>query len=392
MAKLKILYIVTQGECGGAQRYVFDLATSFADEFDVTIAIGEQEGRRDLQQKLQITNYKLQIIQLRHLVRKISPFHDILAIFELAKLYKTLKPDIIHLNSSKAGILGSFAKSLFTHHSSLIYTAHGWVFNEPLNRAKKALYQWLERFTARWKNKIIVLSDFDRHSGEKIGIEKEKIIKIPLGIETPTFLDKKEAREKILDILNKRDSSTSFHFGRNDTVIVTIANLYSTKGLDTLIEAIRLLADRERDSSTSFHFGRNDSDIKFVIIGEGPERKNLENLIKKNQLKNTVFLTGTIDNASQYLKAFDLFVLPSRKEGLPYTILEAIAAGLPIVATDVGGVKELVADAITPNDPKILAEKIIQTIKNPVCTQKNIPQLREMFEKTKANYLSCLLQ
>jgi len=383
MVKTKILYIITQGEWGGSQRYVYDLATNLADDFCVTIAVGEPEGRRDLQQKLQITNYKLQInnkiqiIQLQHLQRNISPWRDILAIFEIAKLYKTLKPDIVHLNSSKAGILGSLAGLLKIKNYKLkiIYTVHGWVFNEPLGRIKKALYRWLEKLTSRWKNKIIVLSDFDYQTGQQSGIPKDKLIKIPLGIEMPQFLDRNEAREKIVNIFNKRDSSTSFHFGRNDTTIITVANLYPTKGLNTLIEAINLINNKYQITN-----------IKCVIIGEGSERIGLEKLIKKYQLENIVYLTGTINNASQYLKAFDLFVLPSRKEGVPYTILEAMAAGMLIVATDVGGVKELIADAIIPNDPKILAEKIIQTIKNPTYTQKNTPSLEEMLKKTKNIY------
>ena len=181
MNKQKLLYIITQGEWGGAQRHVFDLATNLADEFDITVAVGEQDGRHDLQQKLQI-NSKIQIVQLKHLIRPVSPIHDILALFEIAKLYKTLKPDIVHLNSSKAGITGSFAKlfvkncKLKIENCKLIYTVHGWVFNEPLGRAKKALYRWLEKFTARWKKKIIVLSDFDHQTGQKAGREKEENI------------------------------------------------------------------------------------------------------------------------------------------------------------------------------------------------------------------------
>src|SRR3989338_4857857 len=121
--KLKILYVITQGEWGGAQRYIFDLATNLADDFDVTVAVGEKQGKTDLQKKLgnwetrklkttdnKNTEYRIQNIGLKHLKRNISPIHDILAVFELAKLYRNLKPDIVHLNSSKAGILGSLAK------------------------------------------------------------------------------------------------------------------------------------------------------------------------------------------------------------------------------------------------------------------------------------------
>ncbi len=375
MAKLKILYIVTQGEWGGAQRYVFDLATNLANEFVITIAIGEPEGRCDLQDKMKQWNEgrgtrDVNIIQLKHLVRKISPIHDILAIFELAKLYKTIKPDIIHLNSSKASILGSFAFSFFVPRaSSDIYTVHGWVFNEPLNQFKKTLYRWLEKFTAKWKDKIIVLSDSDYQTGQQAGISTNKLIKIPLGISPPIFLSKEKARQELSKL-------SHISYLPSHTIVGTIANLYPTKGLDTLIEAINIINIKYQISN-----------IKFFIVGDGPEKNNLQSLITKYGLQN-VHLLGAIDNAAQYLPAFDIFVLPSRKEGMPYTLLEAVAAGLPIVATNVGGVKELIIDAIILNDPKILAEKIIQTIKNPIYQYKNTTPLGEMLEKTKTTYFS----
>ena len=115
--KPKLLYVITQGAWGGAQKYVFDLATSLADDFDVTVAIGEPDGVQDLQSRITLRQAqgrqyhvsRIKIMQLKHVVRRISPLHDFLAIFELRQLYKKIKPDIVHLNSSKASIIGSLA-------------------------------------------------------------------------------------------------------------------------------------------------------------------------------------------------------------------------------------------------------------------------------------------
>ncbi len=424
----RLLFVITNGVWGGAQRYVFDLATNLADGFEVTVAVGEPDGRKDLQNKVKNEKLKVKSVQLKHLVRKIHPIHDILAIFELRKLYKDLKPDIIHLNSSKAGIIGSIASirhperspkgevegSLEQRDSStrpkssvgmtVIYTVHGWVFNEPTRKLGKFLYRWLEKFTAHWKDKIIVLSDRDLNDGIQIDIDTNKLLKIPLGIEPPVFLEREIARQFLDSCLRRNDKNKILSpflvphplrlakdGGRahSSSLIGTIANLYPSKGLDILIEAVKILSLRGQSPKQSpgiaTPFGLA---MTFLIIGEGPEKLRLENLIKKYHLENTIFLIGALDNASQYLKAFDLFVLPSRKEGLPYTLLEALSAQIPIIATDVGGIKELLPDAIKPENPQILAEKILTGMENKNTQQKNIPiiTLTEMLEKIQKLY------
>ena len=405
LPKTKILHIITKGEWGGAQRYVFDLATNLSQNFDVTLAVGEMKGRPDLQDKIERLSAKggsasggkdckITIIQLKHMVRSISPIHDVLAILELAKLYKTLGPDIVHLNSSKAGITGSIAMLLQIKNNKLkiIYTVHGWIFNEPTRKIGRWLYRFLEKFTARWKDKIIVLSEQDFLSGKQLGIPEKKLVKIPLGIEMPKFLDREEARKKIFSIIKQRDSSVAA-LPQNDKYIGTTANLYKTKGLDVLIEAVNDVVNVSAQGGSASG-GEN---VKFVVIGEGPERKNLESLIKKYHLENTVFLIGAVDNAAQYLRAFDLFVLPSRKEGLPYTLLEAAAGKIPVVATDVGGVPSLIENKktgllIQSENSRKLTDALLYALENPtkmrqMAEHAHLHNLEEMIKQTTSLYL-----
>lgn len=319
--KSSILYLVTQGgPWGGAQRYINDLTRVLSQEIGVIVAIGEPHGPKDLQKKLG----GCKIIQLRHLKRSISPIHDLLAVFEIARLYKKIQPGIIHLNSTKAGILGSLARLLVRRPPRIIYTVHGWVFNEPLSGVTKILYRLLEHFTARWKDTIIVLSLQDKKDGEEtVHIHPSKMALIPLGVSrTSNPLTQGEARSQLAKFLPKNQQTAVYWIG-------TIANFYPTKGLDILIKAVAILKD-------------NIPSLSVSIIGDGPERKKLEALIASYQLQTTVLLTGFLENASQYIPAFDLFVLPSRKEGLPYTILEAQAERLPIVATNVGGIPSVI--------------------------------------------------
>jgi len=384
--KPSILYIITQGSWGGAQRYVFDLATNLADELDITVAVGEPNGKKDLQEKLQVKGQrsKVQVIQLKHLVRRISPFHDLLALFELKKLYKKINPDIVHLNSSKAGIIGSIASWLrITGYGLLVYTVHGWVFTEPLGRLKTFLCRKLEQWTARLKDRIIVLSEHDGTIAKQVlYIPEKKLALTPLGFQATPLLSKEAAREALQSMAKNPIPNSAIWIG-------TIAGLYKTKGIDILIQAIHNL---------NFQFPV--SSFQFLIIGDGPEKNNLGLLVSGYGLPNIHFL-GYQEDASQYLNVFDLFVLPSRKEGFPYTILEAINAGVPIVATRVGAVPERIKHKKTgllvePGNAAALSEQLADACAHPEAMQryaaeaiKNTEQsLSQMITNTKHVYSS----
>ena len=149
----KILYIITQSELGGAQRYLLDLATNLdKNQYEVHIAFG---GNGEVFGPLE--GQKIASHGLKHLIRSISPISDIKAYFEIKKLISDIKPDIVHLNSSKAGVLGSMAiKKLKV--PKTIYTAHGFVFNEPMNPIKKWIYKRAEIGTSKRVHNIISVS------------------------------------------------------------------------------------------------------------------------------------------------------------------------------------------------------------------------------------------
>jgi len=311
--------------------------------------------------------------QLRYTNRAINPLKDLLAFFELLKLIKNEKPDIIHLNSSKIGITGSLAgwliKKVIGHLSFIIiYTVHGWVFNEPLPWLLKKLYFILEKWTSRFKYKIITVSEHDRGIALKNKIARpEKLVTIPNGLDQAelNFLDKNTAREKLLALLSLNEQQQTSH---EPQIIGTIANLYPTKGINYLICAAQELIKKRPN-------------LIFLIIGDGPEKSYLQSFllsvarrakegILNHQLQRNFFFLGKIEEAYKYLKAFDIFVLPSVKEGLPYTLLEAQAAELPIIATNVGGIPEMLTDQLNgllvpPADPDKLTEAINKLLDNP---------------------------
>ncbi|MDP2709131.1 MAG: glycosyltransferase family 4 protein [bacterium] len=350
----KILYFITQSEYGGAQRYVFDLAHNLKAEFQVAVALGEQGNNGTLAKILDKNNIKYYIIP--HLKRGISPLNEIMTLYEIIKLIKQHQPDIIHLNSSKISILGSLAALIInirvtSYELRVIYTAHGWVFNEPLPALIKYFYLFAEKFTARFKDKIICVSEFDRRVALKRKIAPaEKLITIHNGLAPVEFYGKEEAKKIILRV-------TGCELRVASLLIGSIGNLYPTKGFKYLIEAANILINEKKLLAA------------FIIIGEGAERKKLEQLIAGYKLKNNFILAGRIDQPAKLLPAFDLYACSSVKEGFPYSVLEAMQAGLPIVSTNAGGIPEMIEHEKTgllskPADAKALAENIKLLINN----------------------------
>ena len=348
MAQKTILYLITQSELGGAQRYCLDLAINLKNEFNVILAFGEQGGKGELAKKLD--KEKIKYYSIPYLKRSISPISDFLALIQIVKLIKKIKPDIIHLNSSKISILGgvaaSISKLLITNYQlQIVYTAHGWVFNEPMPVWQKIFYKYAEKITAYFKEKIICVSEFDYKTALAQNIcPSRKLITIHNGIAPIDFLPRQEAREKL-------------NLPENQFIVGSIGNLYKTKGFAYLIEATKKLIDEGIEITT-------------VIIGEGGGRKSLTELIKRHKLEDNVILAGRIPEAAKLLSAFDIYVCSSVKEGLSYTIIETMLNGLPIIATRVGGNPELIADGqtgilINSQEAGDLADKIKKLKNNP---------------------------
>jgi glycosyltransferase involved in cell wall biosynthesis len=324
---MKILYIITSADGGGAQKYVLDLAARFGGG----VAAGNEKS--DLFE--QAKKLRLAVYPVNSLKRNISPVKDIRAIFEIRRIIKSVNPDIVHLNSSKAGVLGGIAAKLAG--KKVIFTAHGMYYFTNTPPLKKWAYTWTEKFAALFWDRLIAVSKQDAGLALKHKLLQAKNISaIYNGLPPIIFLPKAQARQQLGTEQNK-------------VIVGCIAQYYSRKGLDVLIKATTILPEE---------FKRK---IQIVLIGQGPERTNLEKLINDLNLRETISLKSFQVQASSLLKALDIFVLPSRYEGFPYVLLEAMQAGLPIIATNVGGNAEALDDAgilVKSENPQALAEAI----------------------------------
>lgn len=302
--KMKVLYVITKANWGGAQRYVYDLATALPEAaFDVAVAFG-QPGQ--LAEKLHAA--EVRTLPILSLERDVSFLADAKSFFELARLFRAEKPDVVHVNSSKAAGIGALAARLIGV-PRIIFTVHGWPFLEPrsaVNRAFMYFFSWL---TALLSHAVIVVSEHDLAIARRMPCVARKIVRIYNGIDPHPHLG---SGERI---------RSAFPAGARITG--TIGELTRNKN------HISLLKEAQKDP-----------ELHVAIVGEGELRAWLEAKIKECGLEGRVKLFGFIP-AREALRGFDTFALPSLKEGLPYVLLEAKAAGLPIVANRVGGVGEI---------------------------------------------------
>ncbi len=343
----KILYLITLSELGGAQKYVLDLATkASAEGFDVSVAVG---GQPDGQLLTLLSRFSISSYYLRRLQRPLNLRSDFLAFFDICRLLRRLKPDIVHLNSSKAGSLGALAAKLCGV-KKIIYTVHGLVLNEPLSAPKRVFYWLSEWFSGLFKTRFICVSAADQQALLKNKIcraRKISVIHNGLDLAQINFWPRAEARAKLSLFASRQINDEVFLVG-------TLANFYPVKGLIYLIEAVKNVLPIYPQT-------------KFIMIGSGPELPTFKKIVNSYRLEQNIIFTDLVPTASQYLKALDLFVLPSLKEGLPYALLEASAAGLPIIATAVGGNPEVVTDdfnglLVPPADISSLTTALINLI------------------------------
>ncbi|PJA36704.1 MAG: hypothetical protein CO183_02105 [Candidatus Zambryskibacteria bacterium CG_4_9_14_3_um_filter_42_9] len=327
---MKILYGITKSNFGGAQRYVYELADEAKNKgFDVSVLCGRAENDKTsdnlLIKKLGVQNIK--VTPIDGLQRDISFTKEISSFFQILKIIKNERPDVFHINSSKMGALGAMAGRL-AGIKNIIFTAHGWAFNEPRPLWQKIPIKFFAWLTILCTHKTISVSEKIKKDMERWPFTKNKLVVIHNGMSRFNLAQRENG---------------SFTVG-------TIAELHRIKGLDILLIAWNKFIKKHQ--------------AKLVIIGEGEERKNLENMAQKLGISDSVIFKGFVDNARSFLSNFDIFCMPSRSEGMPYALLEAGLAKLPVIASAVGGITEIIENGqngilVEPEDAETIFSSLI---------------------------------
>lgn len=314
----RILILITLAEVGGAQTYVASLLPALAERYDVTVAAWGPGPLRAATEAAGASYVPLQWVR-----RDLHPWRDLKGLTELVALCRRVRPDLVHLNSSKAGVLGRLA-AWITRVPVRVFTVHGWAF-KAASGAGSTVYLLADRAMRPLTTETICVSETELAAGLRVRTcTRERTTVIRNGVEPP-------AEQAPLT-------------GRPPHV-VSVGRLKEPKTFVTLARALARLDPETYTAS---------------IIGDGPDRAAVE-----RELHGPVELLGERDDVPARLLAADLFVLSSASEGLPLSILEAMAAGLPVVASAVGGVPELVGDAgvlVPPRDEDALAAALAELL------------------------------
>lgn len=371
-----VLYVVTLSEWGGAQRYVYDLATRLgAAGFSATVACAPGGPLVD-----RLRAAGVPVHEVPELVRSIRPLTDLRALWKLYRLIRRLRPDIVHCNSSKAGILGRLATWL-AGVPVRIFTAHGWAFTEGRPHWQRWLLARTEALVAPLTHRIICVSEHDQELAVRCGVAPpERLVTIHNGVDP-------------VPLPTDSPAGSTGPAPQRPLTIIMVARLAPPKDPVLVLEGLGRLPGKLATLHADGAGGDAETPlVRLILVGDGPLRPEVEAdaaalgfrvetaaapVVDTSGGQGegaacTVILPGErpADEVPRLLAQADLFVLASRWEGLPYSIIEAMMTGLPVVASRVGGIPEMVEDGVTgflvpPGDADAMAAALARFLADP---------------------------
>jgi glycosyltransferase involved in cell wall biosynthesis len=302
---MRILYLVTKADMGGAQVHLLDLLRGFREMLEPVVATGEEGYFTEAVRQLGIPTYVVP-----HLVHPIAPLEDTRAIWEISKLVRSCKADLVHAHTSKAGLVGRLAARLAG--APAVFTAHTWCFSEGTSWKWRLAGIPAERVAARFTSAIINVSEANHDLAIEHGIPD---------------------RKRMLTIRNGIPDTTSRAQPRSDGVlkIVMVARFAEQKDQMTLMRAMAGL--------------KGPAMVQFV--GDGPTLGAARTEAGRLGIGDRVQFLGSRSDVAEILSQAHVFALATKWEGFPLSIIEAMRAGLPVVASDVGGISEAVIEGRT---------------------------------------------
>ena len=356
MSNIKVLQIIARLNIGGPAIYTILLSHELDKIGYKTILVKGTEGQTEGDMMYLAESKGVKPVIIPELGREIGFKNDLVAFYKLYKLIKSEKPDIVHTHTAKAGTLGRIAAWL-ADVPVILHTFHGHVLAGYFGKLKTLVFILIEKILARISTRIITLSNELKKELIEIGIAREKKIEvIPLGLELRPFMEGGFFGEF------KKELELS-----EDTVLIGIVGrLVPIKGHKYFLEAAKIINQGS---------GVRGQELRFVIIGDGELRKELEDYTKKLGIANDVVFTGFRRDLPKIYSDLDIVVLSSINEGTPVSIIEAMASGKPVIATNVGGVSSLVENningfLINPQDVQALSDAIIKLLNDSDLRQK----------------------
>lgn len=340
MAKpVKVLRIIARLNVGGPALHCVLLSENMAQQgYQTALVTGSpSETEADFEEVYSLKPKNFQLIKLKKMKRKITGLGDLWTLLELIQIIRREKPDIVHTHTAKAGTLGRIAAFL-TGVPVVVHTFHGHVLRGYFSPLFSKLICQIERLLAKKTTAIVTLSEGLRHELSSVfrlaPLEKFKVI--PLGRELNSFFQNSNFLGKLKEEMNL--DADSFLIG-------IIGRLVPIKNHVLLLEALAQLP--------------RGWDWHLAIVGEGEEKERLVEKVNELGLTQKVHFLGWRSDLEKVYAGLDLFVLSSDNEGTPLSIIESFASGVPVVATDVGGVKDMLTRGESRNGLSLYSEGIL---------------------------------
>lgn len=376
----RVLRIHNRLIIGGPAINVTYLTKYMAPEFETMLVIGDKDSHEQDADHL-IMNLGLDPVVVPEMKRDISPLNDGYAYQKIKKLIEKFRPDIVHTHAAKSGVIGRLAADACKV-PVILHTFHGHVFHSYFSKFKTNTFIQIERYLARRSTGIIAISDTQKHElGSVYHIcEPEKIKIIPLGLDLDKF--------NIHQDVKRAEFRKKFSLDNDDIVVGIIGRVVPVKNHSLFVAAAKKVLDQTT------------LPVKFVVIGDGDMRPQMEGEFIEAGIDYTYYpndpraYTATCiswqTEMDFVLSGLDIVALTSHNEGTPVSLIEAQAASKPVVSTNVGGVKDVVADNQTgyitePDDADMFAEALLKLINNPE-KRAYFGQLGKTFAQTHYSY------
>ncbi len=345
--RIKLLQITQTEEPGGVPKYLIQLAKNLnREKFEVVGCFSNPHSKgKEFFLAVAFNRLKVPSFYLK-MSRNIDPPHDLQALLRLYKLMKREHFDLVHAHSSKAGVIARIAARM-AGVPVIIYSPHAFFFAGQTNLLKKHLFLFLEKIAGCFCDLIITdsLSERDLAVKEKIG-RQEKIIALNNSIDINDYSFPLDKDKKIASLEIKRGSQ----------VVTMVSRLVAQKSPFDFIKMAKTVLEKFPDAV-------------FLIVGDGPLKKECENLIKRMDITKEITVLGWRDDVKEILKISDVSVLCSRWEGLPFSLLESMALEIPVVATASTGSVDVICDGINgilvpKGDPEAIARAVMKILEN----------------------------
>lgn len=355
MQKTKIIYFITRMDQGGAQASVLTtVKTINRQQFETYVATGVG-GRLDGKLQQQAKNVFF-IKALKHDTHPKYVLHDLVAIVQMGLVLRKVKPDIVHTNAPKAGVLGRLAARLFWHKAKVVHTFHGLGFAREHGEKQFKFFVSVEKFCAKFTDVLVFVSRKNAQEAKELGIGKgvrTEIIRAGVNFNPILPLKFDPVAKKAL-----------FGIPPNGKVVLALGNCKPLKNpLHFVFAAYKVLNQLKN--------------VYFIFTGDGPLKEQVSTLVKNLNIEKQVIFPGWRNDALELLAISDVYASVSLREGLPMSLLEAMSMRVPAVCYDVDGISEVITNnktgfLVRPKDIDKFAEKLKVLLRHKA--------LRERFE------------